>query len=167
MIGAFLIGICENFVKIMPFDGATTFVDAFTFALLIIILSSVTTNVMNLYSSAISFVNVFPKIEPWKIIVGGGVAITGVAVIPNLIGHFIQFLTIVGSIFVPLIAILLVDYFLLKSSRLTRNSCWWTTPAPSPTPIRAVVMFGDPTQVGTVLLCRGAMRSAKQAAPGA
>ena len=38
-------------------------------ALLIIILSSVTTNVMNLYSSAISFVNVFPKIEPWKIIV--------------------------------------------------------------------------------------------------
>ena len=30
--------ICENFVKIMPFDGATTFVDAFTFALLIIIL---------------------------------------------------------------------------------------------------------------------------------
>ena len=87
-------------------------------ALLIIILSSVTTNVMNLYSSAISFVNVFPKIEPWKIIVGGGVAITGVAVIPNLIGHFIQFLTIVGSIFVPLIAILLVDYFLLKKQQV-------------------------------------------------
>ena len=38
VIGAFLIVICENFVKIMPFDGATTFVDAFTFALLIIIL---------------------------------------------------------------------------------------------------------------------------------
>ena len=38
VIGAFLIGICEDFVKIMPFDGATTFVDAFTFALLIIIL---------------------------------------------------------------------------------------------------------------------------------
>ena len=38
VIGAFLIGICENFVKIMPFDGATTYVDAFTFALLIIIL---------------------------------------------------------------------------------------------------------------------------------
>ena len=37
-IGAFLIGICENFVKILPFEGATTFVDAFTFALLIIIL---------------------------------------------------------------------------------------------------------------------------------
>ena len=38
VIGAFLIGICENFVKIMPFDGATTVVDACTFALLIIIL---------------------------------------------------------------------------------------------------------------------------------
>ena len=38
VIGAFIIGICENFVKILPFEGATTFVDAFTFALLIIIL---------------------------------------------------------------------------------------------------------------------------------
>ena len=38
VIDAFLIGICENFVKILPFEGATTFVDAFTFALLIIIL---------------------------------------------------------------------------------------------------------------------------------
>ena len=38
VVGAFIIGICENLVKIMPFDGATTFVDAFTFALLIIIL---------------------------------------------------------------------------------------------------------------------------------
>ncbi len=38
VIGAFLIGICENIVKVLPFEGATTFVDAFTFALLIIIL---------------------------------------------------------------------------------------------------------------------------------
>ena len=38
VIGAFLIGICENIVKALPFEGATTFVDAFTFALLIIIL---------------------------------------------------------------------------------------------------------------------------------
>lgn len=38
VIGAFLIGICENFVKVLPFEGATTFVDAFTFALLIVIL---------------------------------------------------------------------------------------------------------------------------------
>ena len=29
---------CENIVKALPFEGATTFVDAFTFALLIIIL---------------------------------------------------------------------------------------------------------------------------------
>lgn len=38
VIGAFIIGICENIVKALPFDGATNFVDAFTFALLIIIL---------------------------------------------------------------------------------------------------------------------------------
>lgn len=38
VIGAFIIGICENIIKALPFEGATTFVDAFTFALLIIIL---------------------------------------------------------------------------------------------------------------------------------
>lgn len=87
-------------------------------ALLIIVLSSVTTNVMNLYSASISFVNVWPKSKPWQIIGIGGVVTTGIALIPNLIGHFITFLTIVGSIFVPLIAIMLVDYFLIKKQKV-------------------------------------------------
>ncbi len=38
VIGAFLIGICENIIKVLPFEGATNFVDAFTFALLIVVL---------------------------------------------------------------------------------------------------------------------------------
>ncbi len=38
VIGAFIIGICENVIKALPFEGATTFVDAFTFALLIVVL---------------------------------------------------------------------------------------------------------------------------------
>ena len=87
-------------------------------ALLIIVLSSVTTNVVNLYSASISFVNVFPKVEPWKIIVPAGVVVGGIALIPNLIGHFITFLTIVGAIFVPMIAIMLVDYFLLRKGKV-------------------------------------------------
>ena len=40
VIGAFIIGICENIIKALPVEGATTFVDAFTFALLIIILAA-------------------------------------------------------------------------------------------------------------------------------
>ena len=86
--------------------------------LLIIILSSVTTNVVNLYSAGISFVNVWPKVEPWKIIVPAGVVMGVIAVIPDLIGHFITFLVIVGAIFVPLIAIMLTDYFLVKKQRV-------------------------------------------------
>ena len=88
-------------------------------ALLIIVLSSLTTNVVNLYSSGISFVNVWPKVEPWKIIVPAGIVMGLIAVIPNLIGHFITFLSIVGSIFVPLIAIILVDYFLVKKGNVS------------------------------------------------
>ena len=87
-------------------------------ALLIIVLSSVTTNVMNLYSASISFVNVFPKAKPWKIIGIGGIIMTGIAIIPNLIGYFINFLVIVGSIFVPLISIMLVDYFMVKKQQV-------------------------------------------------
>lgn len=83
-------------------------------ALLIIVLSSVTTNVVNLYSSGISFVNVFPKVEPWKIIVPLGVVVGLIAIIPNLIGHFITFLVIVGAIFVPLIGIMLIDFYCIK-----------------------------------------------------
>lgn len=86
-------------------------------ALLIIVLSSITTNVVNLYSASISVVNVLPKVEPWKIIVPAGVIVGVIAMIPNLIGHFITFLTIVGAIFVPLIAIMLVDFFVLKKGK--------------------------------------------------
>ncbi len=86
-------------------------------ALLIIVFSSITTNVVNLYSASISFVNVFPKVEPWKIIVPAGVVVGAIALIPNLIGHFITFLTIVGAIFVPMIAIMLVDFFVLKKAQ--------------------------------------------------
>lgn len=86
-------------------------------ALLIIVFSSVTTNVVNLYSASISIVNVAPKVEPWKIIVPAGVIVGGIALIPNLIGHFITFLTIVGAIFVPMIAIMLVDFFILKKAK--------------------------------------------------
>jgi putative hydroxymethylpyrimidine transporter CytX len=87
-------------------------------ALIIIVLSSLTTNVLNLYSASVSFANVFPKIEPWKIIVPAGVIVGAVACVPNLIGHFITFLIIVGSIFVPLIAIMLVDFFLVKKQKV-------------------------------------------------
>ena len=102
-------------------------------ALLIIILSSVTTNVINLYSASNSFVNVFPKVEPWKIIVPSGIVVGGIAIIPNLIGHFITFLTIVGAIFIPLIAIMLVDFFIIKKQNVSveemlkedENSKYW------------------------------------------
>ena len=80
----------------------------------VLAIAGITTNVMNIYSSSISFVNVFPKAKPWKIIGVVGIIVTGIALIPNLIGYFINFLIIVGSIFVPLIAIMLVDFFLLK-----------------------------------------------------
>ena len=47
-----------------------------------------------------------------------GVIVGLIAIIPNLIGHFITFLTIVGAIFVPLIAIMLVDFYIVKKKNV-------------------------------------------------
>lgn len=104
-------------------------------ALLIIILSSLTTNVLNLYSAAISFSNLRSDIVPWKIILIFGTLVGGVSIIPGFIGHFIGFLIFVGSIFVPLIAVMVVDFYVVKRQEVKpeelfavdRNSKFWYT----------------------------------------
>ena len=83
-------------------------------ALVIIILSTVTTTFLDAWSAAISFKTIFEK-APEKI----------TAIIVTVIGTLVavlfpmdnitDFLYLIGSIFAPMIAILLADYFVLKS----------------------------------------------------
>ena len=83
-------------------------------ALVIIILSTVTTTFLDAWSAAISFKTIFEK-APEKITAIIVTVIGTLAAILFPMDNITDFLYLIGSIFAPMIAILLADYFILKS----------------------------------------------------
>lgn len=82
-------------------------------ALLVIWLGTVTTTFLDIYSANMSIINIFPSVKEWQ-----GSLLTGllggiVAFLPWL-SDFVQFLNIIGAVFVPLFAVVLADYFLAQ-----------------------------------------------------
>lgn len=83
-------------------------------ALVIIILSTVTTTFLDAWSAAISFKTIFEK-APEKITAIIVTVIGTLAAVCFPMDNITDFLYLIGSIFAPMIAILLADYFILKS----------------------------------------------------
>lgn len=83
-------------------------------ALVIIILSTVTTTFLDAWSAAISFKTIFEK-TPEKITAIIVTVIGTLAAVLFPMDNITDFLYLIGSIFAPMIAILLADYFVLKS----------------------------------------------------
>ena len=83
-------------------------------ALVIIILSTVTTTFLDAWSAAISFKTIFEKAQE-KIIAIIVTVIGTLAAVLFPMDNITDFLYLIGSIFAPMIAILLADYFILKS----------------------------------------------------
>lgn len=83
-------------------------------ALVIIILSTVTTTFLDAWSAAISFKTIFEK-APEKITAIIVTIIGTLAAVLFPMDNITDFLYLIGSIFAPMIAILLADYFVLKS----------------------------------------------------
>lgn len=81
--------------------------------LCVVILSGVTTAFLNVYSSGVSAVNVFPKINERVAVIFAGVIGTIVALFFP-INNFQGFLSLLGAVFVPLEAIVLIDYFVIR-----------------------------------------------------
>lgn len=82
-------------------------------ALVVIVFSTVTTTFLDVYSAGVSTVSVWPrsKEKPAAILV----SILGVILaVFTPITQFEDFLYLIGSVFAPMIAIQIVDYFLLK-----------------------------------------------------
>ncbi|WP_024614509.1 putative hydroxymethylpyrimidine transporter CytX [Clostridium sp. Ade.TY] len=82
-------------------------------ALGIVVLSTVTTTFLDVYSAGISFLNIMPKLNERKI----GIIMTIIGTIVALIvqmENYENFLYAIGSVFAPLFAILISDYFVLK-----------------------------------------------------
>ena len=82
-------------------------------ALGIIVLATVTTTFMDAYSAGVTFLNIFPKLNEKLVALVMTVIGTGLAIIVN-IEQYEVFLYAIGSVFAPLFAILLTDYFLIK-----------------------------------------------------
>lgn len=80
------------------------------FALGIVLLSTVTTTFLDAYSAGVTFLNVFPQMNEKK--VAFVMAIIGLVVaIFTPIEQYENFLYAIGSVFGPLFAIVLTDYF--------------------------------------------------------
>lgn len=89
-------------------------------ALGIIVLATVTTTFLDAYSAGVSFLNIFPRLNEKVIALVMTALGTGLAVIVN-IEQYESFLYAIGSVFAPLFAILLTDYFLLKRKQIQKD----------------------------------------------
>lgn len=86
-------------------------------AALVIFISVVSTNTMVLYSATISYLAIFKKQRFWKVALTIGIiCICGALLKDWLLSNFQGFLIMIGSLFIPVVSIMLTDYYLLKRS---------------------------------------------------
>ncbi len=90
-------------------------------ALAILGLSTVTTTFLDVYSAGVSLINIFPGVNDRMAAVGFTAIGTGIALIFP-IDRYTDFLYLLGSVFSPLIAILLIDYFLIGCDNRNRRT---------------------------------------------
>jgi putative hydroxymethylpyrimidine transporter CytX len=85
-------------------------------ALLVIWLGTITTTFLDIYSANVSLINIAPALKEWQGSLITGVLGTIMAFLPWL-DAFVGFLNIIGALFVPLFAIVIADYFLVRGRR--------------------------------------------------
>ena len=87
-------------------------------ALVIVFFSTFTTTFLDIYSTAISGLNIFPKLGERKGVIIGGVLGTVTALVFPALLDYEDFLLFIGAMFCPLFGIVLADYFLIKKGSL-------------------------------------------------
>ncbi len=85
-------------------------------ALLVVLLSTFTTAFMDVYSTAVSSLNIVPKLGERVGILVGGLLGTGIALVFPM-DKYEGFLLLIGATFVPYFGVVLTDYFLLRRGR--------------------------------------------------
>ncbi|OGP67887.1 MAG: hydroxymethylpyrimidine transporter CytX [Deltaproteobacteria bacterium RBG_13_47_9] len=82
-------------------------------ALILILFSTFTTTFLDIYSTAISGLNIVPKLGERKGVILGGILGTLTAILFPTLLNYEHFLLFIGAMFCPLFGIVLADYFLL------------------------------------------------------
>ena len=103
-------------------------------AALVIFLSVMTTNVMAVYSAVMSYMNIRSQDGFWKpALVIGVITVIG-ALYEGILDRFQDFLLLIGALFIPVFAILLADYWILKRGHYEvsdmlqeRGGAYWYT----------------------------------------
>lgn len=90
-------------------------------AFLLLLLATVTTNVVNIYAAGMSLGNICPRINPISALWFVALLTTFVSFVPVLassfLGAFKIFLDYIGFIFAPLFAIMIVDFYVLRRQK--------------------------------------------------
>lgn len=88
--------------------------------LLIVVFSTVTTTFLDAYSAGVSCVSISEKInEKWAAVVVTVIGTIAAMVYP--MDNITDFLYLIGSVFAPMIAIQIADYFILKSAEYEKK----------------------------------------------
>jgi NCS1 family nucleobase:cation symporter-1 len=101
-------------------------------AALVIFLSVMTTNVMAVYGAVMSYMNIRPQDGFWRpALVIGVITVLG-ALWQGILNQFQDFLLLIGTLFIPVFAIMLADYFVAKRGRYSvedvlkgRGGAYW------------------------------------------
>lgn len=104
-----------------PFLGVTLGVLFFA----VFVLREADQSFANVYSTAVSIQNLVPRADRRVLSIALGALITGLALLLD-IGDYASFLSLIGSVFVPMLGVLAVDFFLGRG----RGS--WVKPSWSP-----------------------------------
>ena len=100
-------------------------------ALIVVLFSTFTTTFLDIYSTAISGLNIVPKLGERKGVIIGGILGTVTALIFPTLLDYEHFLLFIGAMFCPLFGIVLVDYFLVRKGLLVledlykKNGRYW------------------------------------------
>lgn len=92
-------------------------------ALIIVLLSTFTTAFMDVYSTAVSALNILPRLGERAGILFGGLLGTGIALVFPMT-EYETFLLLIGATFVPYFGVVLADYFLLRNRRYDVNQLY-------------------------------------------
>ncbi|MHC2994485.1 MAG: putative hydroxymethylpyrimidine transporter CytX [Candidatus Atribacteria bacterium] len=85
-------------------------------ALVIVLFSTFTTTFLDIYSTSVSALNVFPQLGEKRGVIIGGILGTLVALVFP-IEQYENFLLFIGAMFCPLFGIVLTDYFILRKRK--------------------------------------------------
>ena len=95
-----------------------------TIGIIIVVLSTVTTNFGAANSAGESSKVIYNKLNP-KVIGVIVSALSAILAISGIMDHYIDFLYLIASVFAPMAAVLLVNYYITKENNEDKNIMYW------------------------------------------